>query len=139
MVRGAIGSCGTCHCGKVPSRRLGESLAQEKFTLLPDLLLYDVPHSSCYTTIAADVLAQLKRLAGYEVFFLTAPMSTVFRSNARPATVASPAGMDRYRRASFGPVGAAEYLLRNFIRTSEPRHKAVAQAVFQKAYEKGDI
>ena len=27
----------------------------------------------------------------------------------------------------------------DFIRTSQPRHKAVAQAVFQKADEKGDI
>ena len=48
-------------------------MALEKFYLTtPIYYVNDVPHiGHAYTTIAADVLARYKRLAGYEVFFLT--------------------------------------------------------------------
>src|SRR5579884_3478312 len=38
----------------------------------PIYYVNDVPHiGHAYTTIAADVMARFKRLAGYDVFFLT--------------------------------------------------------------------
>ncbi|MEE8205699.1 MAG: class I tRNA ligase family protein, partial [Nitrospinaceae bacterium] len=42
------------------------------FITTPIYYVNDVPHiGHAYTTIAADVVARYKRLAGYDVFFLT--------------------------------------------------------------------
>ena len=48
-------------------------MAREQFYLTtPIYYVNDVPHiGHAYTTVASDVLAGYKRLAGYEVLFLT--------------------------------------------------------------------
>jgi methionyl-tRNA synthetase len=115
----------------------------EKFYLTtPIYYVNDVPHiGHAYTTIAADVLARYKRLAGYEVFFLTGTdeHGIKIERSARERGVSPQAWTDTIS-ASFRHLWARLNIsYDDFIRTSQPRHKAVAQAVFQKAYEKGDI
>jgi methionyl-tRNA synthetase len=115
----------------------------EKFYLTtPIYYVNDVPHiGHAYTTIAADVLARYKRLAGYEVFFLTGTdeHGIKIERSARERGV-SPQEWTDTISAHFRNLWARLNIsYDDFIRTSQPRHKVVAQAVFQKAYEKGDI
>jgi methionyl-tRNA synthetase len=118
-------------------------MALEKFYLTtPIYYVNDVPHiGHAYTTIAADVLARYKRLAGYEVFFLTGTdeHGIKIERSARERGV-SPQEWTDTVSASFRNLWARLNIsYDDFIRTSQPRHQAVAQAVFQKAYDKGDI
>jgi methionyl-tRNA synthetase len=118
-------------------------MALEKFYLTtPIYYVNDVPHiGHAYTTIAADVLARYKRLTGYEVFFLTGTdeHGIKIERSARERGV-SPQEWTDTVSGHFRHLWARLNISNDdFIRTSQPRHKAVAQAVFQKAYEKGDI
>jgi methionyl-tRNA synthetase len=118
-------------------------MALEKFYLTtPIYYVNDVPHiGHAYTTIATDVLARYKRLAGYEVFFLTGTdeHGIKIERSARDRGVSpqewTDTISDRFRQLW----ARLNISYDDFIRTSQPRHKAVAQAVFQKAYAKGDI
>jgi methionyl-tRNA synthetase len=118
-------------------------MAPEKFYLTtPIYYVNDVPHiGHAYTTIAADVLARYKRLAGYEVFFLTGTDEHGIKIEraARDRGVSPQAWVDTisaHFRALWEQLNIS---YDDFIRTSEARHKVVAQTVFQKAFEKGDI
>jgi methionyl-tRNA synthetase len=118
-------------------------MPREKFYLTtPIYYVNDVPHiGHAYTTIAADVLARYKRLAGYEVFFLTGTdeHGIKIERSARERGVSPQEWVDTVS-AQFRQLWARLNIsYDDFIRTSQGRHKAVAQAVFQKAYEKGDI
>jgi methionyl-tRNA synthetase len=102
----------------------------------------DVPHiGHAYTTIAADVAARFKRLAGYDTYFLTGTDEH---------------GLNIERVAKDHGIGPQEWTDRiaaefkklwqflnisndDFIRTTEPRHKRVAASLFQALYDKGDI
>jgi len=118
-------------------------MTRERYYLTtPIYYVNDVPHiGHAYTTIAADVLARYKRLAGYEVFFLTGTdeHGIKIERSARERGV-SPQEWTDAVSASFRNLWARLNIsYDDFIRTSQPRHQAVAQAVFQKAYDKGDI
>src|SRR5262245_55775022 len=118
-------------------------MALEKFYLTtPIYYVNDVPHiGHGYTTIAADVLARYKRLAGNEVFFLTGTdehgikIERAARDRGVSPQEWTDTISDHFRRLWT----RLNISYDDFIRTSQPRHKAVAQAVFQQAYEKGDI
>jgi methionyl-tRNA synthetase len=118
-------------------------MALEKFYLTtPIYYVNDVPHiGHAYTTIAADVLARYKRLAGYEVFFLTGTdeHGIKIERSARERGVSPQEWTDTISDHFRHLWARLNISYDDFIRTSQPRHKAVAQAVFQKAYEKGDI
>jgi methionyl-tRNA synthetase len=118
-------------------------MALEKFYLTtPIYYVNDVPHiGHAYTTIAADVLARYKRLAGYEVFFLTGTdeHGIKIERSARDHGVSPQEWTDTISEHFQRLWARLNISYDDFIRTSQPRHKAVAQAVFQKAYEKGDI
>ncbi len=118
-------------------------MAQEKFYLTtPIYYVNDVPHiGHAYTTIAADVLARYKRLAGYEVFFLTGTdeHGIKIERSARDRGISPQEWTDTISDHFRHLWARLNISYDDFIRTSQPRHKAVAQAVFQKAYEKGDI
>lgn len=118
-------------------------MALEKFYLTtPIYYVNDVPHiGHAYTTIAADVLARYKRLAGYEVFFLTGTdeHGIKIERSARERGVSPQEWTDTVSDHFRHLWARLNISYDDFIRTSQPRHKAVAQAVFQKAYEKGDI
>ncbi len=108
----------------------------------PIYYVNDVPHiGHAYTTIAADVAARFKRLAGYDVRFLTGTDEHGLK-NLRAAEergVTPQAWVDRI-------AGEWRDLWRflnisndDFIRTTEPRHKKVAGHIFQRLYDNGDI
>jgi len=94
-----------------------------------------------YCTTVADAIARYKRLAGYDVFFLTG---------------SDEHGQKIQRKAQENGVSPREYVDKivasfrhlwekmaiscdDFIRTSEPRHHEVVQTIFQRIYDQGDI
>lgn len=94
-----------------------------------------------YTTVAADCLARYKRLRGCDVLFLTGSDEHGQKIERK----AREKGMDPQAYVDQIVAGFKELWRRlhisydDFIRTTEPRHKAVVQAIFQKIYEQGDI
>jgi methionyl-tRNA synthetase len=108
----------------------------------PIYYVNDVPHiGHAYTTIAADVVARFKRLAGYDVFFLTGTDEhgvNIARVAERHG-VTPQAWTDRIA-AEFQRLWAFLHISNDdFVRTTEPRHEKVAQHIFQRLYEQGDI
>ncbi len=108
----------------------------------PIYYVNDVPHiGSAYPTLACDVLARFKRLDGYDVKFLTG----TDEHGQKVAKAAATAGMD--------PQSFTDQVSQNFrdlcqvmnfsnddfIRTTEPRHYAAVQAVWNKLLAAGDI
>jgi methionyl-tRNA synthetase len=118
-------------------------MALEKFYLTtPIYYVNDVPHiGHAYTTIAADVLARYKRLAGYDVFFLTGTdeHGIKIERSARERGVSPQEWVDTIAARFQTLWQLLNISYDDFIRTSQARHKVVAQAVFQKAFDKGDI
>jgi len=108
----------------------------------PIYYVNDVPHiGHAYTTIAADVAARFKRLAGHDVFFLTGTDEHGIK-NLRVAEeqgVSPQAWVDRIAGEFRGLWEFLNISNDDFIRTSEPRHKKVAAAIFQRLYDQGDI
>ncbi len=100
------------------------------------------PHiGHAYTTIAADVAARFKRLAGYDVFFLTGTdehginIARVAERNGVPPQVWA----DRIA-GQFRQLWQILHISNDdFVRTTEPRHRAVAQHIFERLYRSGDI
>ena len=118
-------------------------MALEKFYLTtPIYYVNDVPHiGHAYTTIAADVLARYKRLAGYDVFFLTGTdeHGIKIERSARERGVSPQEWVDAIAARYKALWQSLNISYDVFIRPSQARHKLVAQAVFQKAFAKGDI
>lgn len=108
----------------------------------PIYYVNDVPHiGHSYTTIAADVAARFKRLAGYNVFFLTGTdeHGVNIQRVAERHHVSPQEWCDRI-------AGEFKTLWRrlnisndDFVRTTEPRHTKVVQEVFTRLYQTGDI
>ena len=100
------------------------------------------PHlGHAYTTIVADTVARYHRLAGADVFFLTGTdehgdkiAQAASRGGEPPQTLA-----DRNSRAFRDQWGALGITYDDFIRTTEPRHARVVQAVLQRLFDQGEI
>ncbi len=100
------------------------------------------PHlGHAYTSTAADVLARFHRLDGAEVFFLTG----TDEHGQKVESAARAAGLDPQ---SFTDQVSADFqdMTRrmnisndDFIRTTEPRHKAACQALWQRLADAGAI
>jgi methionyl-tRNA synthetase len=94
-----------------------------------------------YCTVMADAMARFKRLAGYDVHFLTG----ADEHGQKIQTIADKAGMtpQEYVDKIVGNIKdlwkVMEISYDDFIRTTEPRHIKRVQAMFMKMYEKGDI
>jgi methionyl-tRNA synthetase len=100
------------------------------------------PHSGhAYTTIVADTVSRYHRLAGRRVYFLTGTdehgdkiAQAAAKAGETPQAYAdriSGIFRDTWTRMGLG--------FDQFIRTTEPRHKQVVQAILQKIYDKGEI
>jgi hypothetical protein len=103
-------------------------MALEKFYLTtPIYYVNDVPHiGHAYTTIAADVLARYKRLAGCEVFFLTGTdeHGIKIERSARDRGVSPQEWTDTISDHFRHLWAQLNIAYDDFIRTSQPRHKA---------------
>ena len=102
------------------------------FITTPIYYVNDVPHiGHAYTTIAADVVARYKRLAGYDVFFLTG-------TDEHGQKVQQAAGQSKREpqahvddlHGRFKELWTRFNISNNdFIRTTEERHKKVVREI----------
>lgn len=94
-----------------------------------------------YCTSVADTIARFKRLAGYDVHFLTGSDE----HGQKIQRAAEQEGITPYEYVTRIVNGFQDLWKRldisndDFIRTTDPRHEKVVQELFQKAYDKGDI
>ena len=94
-----------------------------------------------YCTTIADTIARFKRLAGYEVFFLTGSDE----HGQKIQRTAESQGVTPLEYVDKIVAGFQELWKRleisndDFIRTSEPRHHEVVQEIFRRIRDKGDI
>ncbi len=104
----------------------------------PIYYVNDVPHiGHAYTTIAADVLARWRRLAGEEVFFLTGldEHGQKVQQAAAKAAIAPQEHCDRLApqfRTLWQKLAISND---GFIRTTDARHQAVVQRFLQQLYD----
>jgi methionyl-tRNA synthetase len=93
------------------------------------------------TTTMADALARYHRMRGYDVMFLTGSdeHGQKIQRRAAEAGLSPQEFVDRIV-VSFRQLWAElQISYDDFIRTTEPRHKAVVQELFRRIYENGDI
>jgi len=112
------------------------------FITTPIYYVNDKPHiGHAYTSIAADVLARWKRLEGRRVFFLTGTdeHGQKVEKAARDAGEAPKPFTDRVSQAFRELTGVIGLSNDDFIRTTEDRHYAACQALWQRLVEAGDI
>jgi methionyl-tRNA synthetase len=94
-----------------------------------------------YCTTIADAIARYRRLAGYDVFFLTGSdeHGQKIERRAKEAGVTPIQFVDRIVDGFKDLWQRLNISHDDFIRTTEQRHKAVVQHIFQKIYDQGDI
>jgi len=108
----------------------------------PIYYVNDRPHlGHAYTTIAADTMARYHRLAGDDVWFLTGTdeHGDKIAQAAAKAGVTPQALADRNSAAFRETWNALGIANDDFIRTTEPRHTKVVQAILQTLWEAGEI
>lgn len=112
------------------------------YVTTPIYYVNDRPHiGHAYCTVLADVLMRYHRLFGYKTFFLTGvdEHGQKVEEAARKRGVEPKVHCDDMQ-AHFRDLWAAlEVGNDDFIRTTEPRHKAVVQEALQRLWEKGEI
>src|SRR5512136_985691 len=112
------------------------------YVTTPIYYVNDVPHiGHAYTTVIADALARFNRLRGRDVFFLTG----TDEHGQKIEKAADEKGLQPLELADrvvlrFKELWEALRLAYDhFIRTTDPRHEAGVQRVFQKLRDQGDI
>lgn len=100
------------------------------------------PHlGHAYEKLCADVLARWNRLLGKEVFFLTGTDEhglKIMRA-AKKAGLSPQEFVDRQSEKFKELCSLWNISYNRFIRTTEESHMKIAQQIFKKIYEKGDI
>jgi methionyl-tRNA synthetase len=107
---------------------------QKYFVTTPIYYVNDQPHiGHAYTTLAADVTARFHRLAGRDVFFLTGTdeHGQKVAQSAAAAGITPQAFTDRVSRNFRDLTKLLNFSNDDFIRTTEPRNAAAAQALWQ--------
>lgn len=108
----------------------------------PIYYVNDRPHiGHAYTSLATDVLARFKRLDGHEVFFLTGTdeHGQKVEKAAQDAGEDPQAFTDRVSQAFRDLTATMGFSNDDFIRTTEPRHKAACVALWKVLAERGEI
>ena len=112
------------------------------YVTTPIYYVNGAPHiGHAYTSIAADVLARFHRLAGDEVFFLTGTdeHGQKVEQAAQAAGVAPQTFADSVSANFRAMADSMAISYDDFIRTTDPRHIAGAQALWRKVAENGAI
>jgi methionyl-tRNA synthetase len=112
------------------------------YVTTPIYYVNDKPHiGHAYTTLACDVLARFMRLDGKDVRFLTGTdehgqkvAKSAAAAGVDPQTFCD--GVSQNFRDLTGVLGVSND---DFIRTTEPRHVAASQAIWQAIKANGDI
>ena len=100
------------------------------------------PHlGTAYEKITADVIARYKRLAGLETHFLMGndEHSQNVYKRALERGLEPHAYCDQMEQEFRAVWGQLDISFDDFIRTTEPRHKAAVQQLAQCSFDKGDI
>ncbi len=112
------------------------------YVTTPIYYVNDVPHiGHAYTSVACDVLARWKRLDGFDVFFLTG----TDEHGQKVEKAASAAGLDPQAftdqvSPAFQAMAQAMGISNDdFIRTTEPRHKAATAELWRRLHDAGEI
>lgn len=108
----------------------------------PIYYVNDVPHlGHTYTTIACDVLARFKRLDGYHVRFMTGTdeHGLKVKQSAEKAGISPQAFTDKVSQNFRDLCGAMNFSNDDFIRTTEERHIAACQALWNELVKRGEI
>ncbi len=121
---------------------MGETSKSTFYITTPIYYVNDVPHiGHAYTTIIADAINRFKKLAGYDVFFLTG----TDEHGQKVEKAASEKGLAPIELAD-KVVGrfkklweALDISYDYFIRTTQSFHERGVQKIFQKLKDKGDI
>ena len=94
-----------------------------------------------YCTVMADAMARFKRLAGYDVRFLTGTdeHGQKIQTIAKDQGVTPQEYVDKIVSGVKELWKTMEISYDDFIRTTEPRHVKRVQQIFMQLYEKGDI
>lgn len=108
----------------------------------PIYYVNSVPHiGTALTTLASDVTARYQKMQGREVFFLTGTDENGLKvKEAAEKAGKSPQAFVDDISQEFRKVFSGIFVeFDDFIRTTEPRHKACVQAFFKKLQEAGYI
>ncbi len=121
---------------------MGENSKPTFYITTPIYYVNDVPHiGHAYTTIIADAISRFKKLAGYDVFFLTGTdehgqkvEKAASEKSLTPIELADTV-VERFKKLWAALNVSYDF----FIRTTQPLHEKGVQKIFQKLKEKGDI
>lgn len=119
-----------------------DSQSDSFYVTTPIYYVNDKPHiGHAYTTILADVLARYHRLLGQDCFFLTGTdeHGQKVQQAAAARSVEPQAHVDEYVVRFQELWQRLEITHDDFIRTTEPRHKQIVQAVLQDLYDRDEI
>jgi methionyl-tRNA synthetase len=112
------------------------------YVTTPIYYVNDAPHlGSAYTTIACDALARFHRARGEDTWFLTGTdehgekIEEAAKGAGRSALEHADIYVERFRDAWRG----LDISNDDFIRTTEPRHKAFVVELWKKLVDAGDI
>lgn len=94
-----------------------------------------------YTTVAGDAMARFKRLQGFDVRYLTGTdeHGQKIQERALAAGVSPQVFVDNIVDGIKDLWQTLDVEYDDFIRTTEPRHKEIVQAIFAKLEAQGDI
>ncbi|MFQ6037512.1 MAG: methionine--tRNA ligase, partial [Candidatus Aminicenantales bacterium] len=117
--------------------------SEKRFTITtPIYYVNDIPHiGHAYTTIISDAISRFKKLAGYDVFFLTG----TDEHGQKVEKAANEKGMSPIELADRMVVRfkklweALNIRYDRFIRTTQDFHEKGVLEIFQKLMDKGDI
>jgi methionyl-tRNA synthetase len=112
------------------------------YVTTPIYYVNDSPHiGHAYTTLAADALARFMRLDGRKVHFLTGTdeHGQKVEKAARDAGLDPQAFTDAVSRRFRDLAQAMGFSHDDFIRTTEPRHKAAVAALWERLVASGDL
>ena len=102
------------------------------------------PHlGTAYEKVTADVIARYKRLAGFDTYFVMGNdehSQNVYKRAVEQGFHDNPVGYcDRMEQEFRSVWGQLNLSFDDFIRTTEPRHRAAVQKLAQICYDRGDI
>jgi methionyl-tRNA synthetase len=112
------------------------------YVTTPIYYVNDAPHiGHAYATLACDVLARFNRLDGRDVFFLTGTdeHGQKVEKSAELAGLDPQSFTDKVSQNFRDLATAMKFSNDDFIRTTEPRHIAACQALWQRLVDRGEI
>lgn len=117
-------------------------MTKKFYVTTPIYYVNSVPHlGHAYTTIACDILARYKRQQGFDVRYLTG--TDEHGANIEKSAAAKGISPKVWTDEVSAKYRALWKILNisydDFIRTTDPKHEEVVQAIFEKLLKSGDI